>query len=509
MPTTILVPEAMLARAESASLRVGVAIAVEDSRIAAIDTPEQLRRRWPAGTMLDLPGCLVMPGLINAHQHGRGLSQIQLGYHDDFLEPWISNRRGRGVLDPYAITKLAAARMLANGVTTAVHANYSYGTGAYESELRAQLRAYEEAGLRVAMCVGAMDRGTIAYPPHEACFLAGLPDDLKAWLSRPGAPAYAGDAAATVALMARLLADFRDHPRVRLCYGPAGPQWVSEKLWSALGRDAAANGVGIHLHALESPAQRHAAAELFPEGVFVWLDRLGIMTPRTVIAHGVWVSDADMAMMARTGVTVVRNPGCNLRMRNGIAPLARYLRHGVRMAIGSDNVSLSDDEDLLGELRLAANLAREPDWNGPPPPTVDQLLAMVTVNGAVAAQFAAETGTLEPGKAADLVAISLERTRHPLLDPDMPLLEAFLARAQGSDVRLTMVDGRILYDHGKFPHLDLSQIEQAAVHSACNARRPGVLANRDRTAELSVHLHRHYRAIGARHARSKPSDSRG
>src|SRR6202022_4686714 len=82
-------------------------------------------------------------------------------------------------------------------------------------------------------------------------------------------------------------------PRVRLCYGPAGPQWVSEGLWSALGRDAAANGVGIHLHALESPAQRHAAAELFPEGVFVWLDRLGIMTPRTVIAHGVWVSDTD------------------------------------------------------------------------------------------------------------------------------------------------------------------------------------------------------------------------
>ena len=113
MPTTILVPEAILPRADSASLRVGVAIAVEDSRIAAIDTPEQLRLRWPAGIVLDLPGCLVMPGLINAHQHGRGLSQIQLGYQDDFLEPWISNRRGRGVLDPYAITKLAAARMLA------------------------------------------------------------------------------------------------------------------------------------------------------------------------------------------------------------------------------------------------------------------------------------------------------------------------------------------------------------------------------------------------------------
>src|SRR3984893_18706758 len=97
---------------------------------------------------------------------------------------------------------------------------------------------------------------------------------------------------------------------------------------------------------------------------------------------------------------------------------------------------------------------------------------MVPVKGVVTAQFTEKTGTLEPGKAADLVAISLERTRHPLLDPDMPLLESFLARAQGSDVRLSMVEGRILYDHGKFPHLDLSQLEQAAVRSACNATRP-------------------------------------
>src|SRR6266481_80881 len=147
MLTTILVPEAILPRADSASLRVGVAIAVENSRIAAIDRPEQLRLRWPAGTMLDLPGCLIMPGLVNAHQHGRGLSQIQLGYHDDFLETWIASRRGRGVLDSYAITRLAAARMLAQGVTSTVHANYSYASGDYESEIRAQLKAYDEVGI--------------------------------------------------------------------------------------------------------------------------------------------------------------------------------------------------------------------------------------------------------------------------------------------------------------------------------------------------------------------------
>jgi 5-methylthioadenosine/S-adenosylhomocysteine deaminase len=496
--TTVLLPEAVLPRPESSALRFGVGIAVEGSSIAAIEEAQQLRSHWSAATVVELPGCLVMPGLVNAHQHGRGLSQIQLGYHDDFLEPWISNRRGRGILDPYAITKLAAARMVAQGATTTIHANYSYGTGNYEGEVRAQLRAYDEVGIRVTMCIGAMDRGSIVYPPHEACFFAGLPQDLKNWLSRPGAPAYAGDAAATIALMQRLRADFRDHTRIRFCYGPAGPQWVSEPLWKAIARDATEKGIGIHLHALESPAQRQAAKELFPDGVFSWLERLGAMTSRTVIAHGVWVDDSDMRVMARTDVTVVRNPGCNIRMRNGIAPVARYLQHGVRMAIGTDNVSLVDDEDLLAELRLAGHLAREPDWNGPLPPTVDQSLAMATVNGAVAAQFAPEVGIIEPGKKADLVAFSLERTRSPMLDPDMPLLEAFLARAQGTDVRLTMVDGRIVYQDGQFPHLNLSEVEQEAVRSAWEARRPKDPADRHRTAELRTDLHSHYQNVTAR-----------
>jgi cytosine/adenosine deaminase-related metal-dependent hydrolase len=478
-------------------------IAVREGCVAEVAEADVLRTRWPAAQRVELPDCLIMPGLVNAHQHGRGLSQIQLGYHDDFLETWIASRRGRGVLDSYAITRLAAARMLAQGVTSTVHANYSYGSGDYESEIRAQLKAYDEVGIRVAMCVGAMDQGLVVYPPHEACFMAGLPPDLKEWLLRPGAQLYAGDAAGTISLMDRLLADFGKHPRIRLCYGPAGPQWVSDHMWSALARDAASKGLGLHLHALESPAQRAAATQLFPEGVFNRLEKLGAMTSRTVIAHGVWVDDADMEVIARTDATVVRNPGCNLRMCNGIAPIARYLKHGVRLAIGTDNVSMGDDEDLLAELRLAGCLGREPDWNAPPPPSVDQLLAMATVNGAIAAQFAPEVGTLDPGKRADLVAISLERTCLPYLDPDMPLLEALLARAQGNDVRLTMVDGRILYRDGRLSGVDLDEIEQAAVATARLARRPKDSANRERALRLHDHLRRHYEGV----ARSRIRDN--
>jgi cytosine/adenosine deaminase-related metal-dependent hydrolase len=468
-------------------------VAVQGGRVAEIARADVLRTHWPSAQFIELPDCLIMPGLVNAHQHGRGVSQIQLGYHDGFLETWIASRRGRGILDAYAITKLAAAHMVIQGVTTTIHANYSYGTGDYESEVRAQLKAYADIGIRVAMCVGAMDRGVIAYPPHEACFMAGLPGDLKDWLSSPGAVSYAGDAAGTIALMGRLRADYGKDSRVQLCYGPAGPQWVSENLWRALAHDAAENGLGLHFHALESPAQRAAAAELFPEGVFSFLDRVGAMTPRSVIAHGVWVSDADMDVIAKTNATIVRNAGCNIRMHNGIAPLARYLKHGIRVAVGSDNATMSDDEDLFQELRLAGSLGREPDWNAPPPPSTDQLLEMVTTNGAVAAQFASEVGTLDVGMRADLVAVSLQRTRSPYLDPDMPLLEAFLARVQGSDVRLTMIDGEIRYRDGHLVGISIDEIEQYAVSSAHAARRPADPQVREYALRFHDYLATHYR----------------
>lgn len=489
--TTLFIPDLALASPESAP--APHVVAVRGDRIVELGERESVLRRFPDARVEELPGCLLMAGFVNAHQHGRGISQVQLGYHDDFLESWISSRRGRGLLDAYPITKLAAANMLAHGVTTTIHANYTYGTGNYEGEVRASLRAYDEAGIRVTMCIGAMDRGFTVYPPHETCFLAALPGDLKEWLSRPGVQLYAGDAAGTIALMERLLSDYAGHPRIRFCYGPAGPQWVSDELWRALARDADRRGIGLHLHALESPAQAAAARELYPGGVLAHLERLGAMTPRTTIAHGVWANDADIDVIARTAATVVRNPGCNLRLRNGIAPLARYLARGARVAIGTDNAALADDEDVLKELRLAALLARAPDWHGDLPPTTGQLVAMLTVNGSVAAQTAPEIGTIEPGRKADLVAIDLAHVKKPYLDEDMPIVDAFLARATGQHVRLTVVDGRIVFRDGVLTTVDRERVEREAAAAALAARLPRESANRERARALREHLVAHYR----------------
>jgi cytosine/adenosine deaminase-related metal-dependent hydrolase len=474
------------------------AVIVRDGFIEAVIGPGERRGTPPDAETHAFGDAIVMAGLVNAHQHGRGLSQVQLGYHDDFLEPWIAGRRARGPLDGAAVTRLVAARMLANGVTATIHANYSYATGDYEQELRGQIEAYRSVGLRHTMCVGAMDRGLTVYPPHEACFMAGLSDELKAWLAKPGAPPpYCKDGPSTVALMTRLRKDYEGEPLVRMCYGPAGPQWVSDELWKLLARDARDNDLGMHLHALESPAQRDAARELFPDGVFRHLRDLGAMTTRTVAAHAVWADARDIEVLEETGACVVRNPGCNIRMRNGIAPLARFLDAGVPVAVGTDNCSMQDDEDLLSELRLAGCLGREPDWNAPPPPGPDDLISMATVHGARAGQFEGETGLLEPGMRADIAVFSLENTRTPYLDDDMPAVDAFLMRGRGSDAVMTMVGGEILYLHGAYTKLDFGAVMADAARAAANARVPADPSDIARTKELRDRQHAHYRRVAS------------
>jgi len=445
---TLLRPAWVLAEPDSGVLHAGWSVRVEGERIVAAGPHDAVDPG--AAQVVDLPDALLMPGLVNAHQHGRGLSQLQLGYPDAPLEPWIAQRVARGSPDAFALTQLAAAEMLRNGVTTAVHANYSYGSGDYEAEARATLDAYIGIGLRVTFCVGAMDRAPLVYPEEaQPALLESMPPAARDYLearAQGRRPPYAGDAARTIALMDRLQADYGGHPLVTLAYGPAGPQWVSDDMLAALAQDARARGLGLHMHLLESPVQARVARERYPDGAVLHLERLGVLGPRTVLAHCVHLEPRDIAVMARSGCIAVHNPGSNLRLSNGLAPLAELLQAGVPVAIGTDNCALADTEDLLAEMRLADVLARR----DPARYRFDaaRLLGCLTATGARAAFVEQQVGRIAAGMQADLVAVDLRRVVGPYLDADMPLLDALVQRAQGRDMRLTMVAGRILCRDG-------------------------------------------------------------
>lgn len=470
---TILLPEIVL-RAWDAEPEVGIAVFVRDGRIAAIDTPASLAALAPAAETIDLGDAILMPGFVNAHQHGRGISQIQLGYPDRRLELWMAQRRSRRPPDFAAVTLLAAAGMLRNGVTCAVHADLAYGTGDYEAELRGAAAGYAAAGLRSTVAVGVMDQGAIVFPQaEEAGFLAGLPEHARRRLGDLAAvPPYAPDWPATAAMMDRLEAAYADDDLVRFCYGPSGPQWVTDALFAAVAEDAGRRGAVLHIHALETVAQFEACRRLYPQGTVRHLRSLGAVGPRTVFAHGVFLTDDDIAVLAEEGAMVATNPGSNLRLCDATARVPALVAAGVRVAVGSDNTTLMDDEDLFSEARLAGRLQGRRTWSSPDRTTGPQVLKMLTVDGAAAAGWPDAIGRIAPGWRADLTAMSLARTREPYLDREMPLVEAMVARGRGMDVRMTMVAGRILFRDGRFPHLDYAAIAEAAGSAAAAARLP-------------------------------------
>lgn len=462
-----LFPDVVLVGANFEERR-GAALSIVDGVIAEIADGAVLRARPGQAEIIDLSGQAVMAGFVNAHQHGRGITQFQLGFDDDVLEIWMPGLRRSGVLDPYLQTLLSCLDMIAAGVTGVIHANTAYGSGDPAGEMRRTMRAYADAGLRAAVGMGLWDRAGTVYPAsREPGFLASLPNDLAARM-RARRPSFCATAEDAKSLM-RLLRAECDTERVRAAYAPAGPQWVSDDLMAAALRDAADLGLVVHMHVAESWVQHLTLRELYPEGLLAHLAALGPVDERLSFGHAVWLGAADADAAAERGVTFVRNAGSNLRLRAGIAPLAQYRRRGVPVAIGTDSFSLDEDEDILKELRLAGRLARSPQWSGPTPPNPVEMLQMLTRAGARAAAFGASAGLLVEGAPADLVAIDLQHPRGARVAPATPVADLIYYRAGQRDIRMTMVGGDILYRDGRHLRHDRSAVAEQAAEDVARA----------------------------------------
>lgn len=300
----------------------------------------------PTDEMLDLGEAVLLPGFVNAHQHGRGLPQALLGYPDNRLEAWGNRRRKRGVPDPFPLVRLASLRMLANGVTATLHANWSYG-GDLVEELHAMLRGYDAAGLRAAVMISVADRDALVYPGSidEAAFLASLDPTLRSFAATVACHPFPATAAGAIAIHDQLAARWSGHPRLSLGLGPAGPQWVSDALFAETAAAAHVRNLPLHFQLLESSAQARACAALYPEGTMRRLAALGVLDGNASAAHGVFLTADDTAVMAEHGTTLVANPGSNLRLGCGVPDYAAIRAAGVPLALGGDSCELNDDRD--------------------------------------------------------------------------------------------------------------------------------------------------------------------
>jgi 5-methylthioadenosine/S-adenosylhomocysteine deaminase len=393
------------------------AVAVADGRITAIG---------PAGTLgaarevIDAQGLLLMPGLINTHCHAA--DSLFRGLIEDLpLEPWLQAVwRAEGAILNRETVRLGAtlglAESLLGGVTTVMDMFW------HPRETVAAARAL---GMRIST--------------------GGVFFDAPGVDGRTG-PERLADATA-------FYEEFAGADDVLPGSFPHGAYTVGPESLVAAKRLAETHGGLYCTHAAETRAEQADVAARYGRSVIRHLDHLGLLDARTVLAHCVWLDDEEIAILARTGATVSHNPMSNLKLASGIARVPDMLAAGVRVTVGTDGAISGNDLDMWMALRLAATLHRAATLSATAVTTA-QALRMVTLDAAAALGAADRIGSLEPGKAADMILLDLNRPHAvPLFDP----LTHLVFSCAKSDVRHVFVGGRQVVRDGALTRVDLDE----------------------------------------------------
>lgn len=431
----------------SEPLRDGAVMVDTDGRIAAVGP--RLALEAPADAeIVDLGDAALLPGLVNVHAHPE-LSIFRGALEDLRFRDWIlrlvgAKRSSLTEADYDVAARWSLVECLRAGMTT---------VAATESSA-ASFGALRDAGMR-----GLVYREVFG------------PD-----------PAVADEAMADLrGCVERLRRDETDLVRVGI--SPHAPYTVSDALFTAAARYACSEGLPMAIHAGESvperdlvtrgegdfaPGLRARGIATPPRGATTveMLDRLGVLAARPLLIHCVLVEYDDMVRMADHGCAVAHCPVANAKLGHGIAPYAELREAGVRVGLGTDSVGSNNRQDLLEEARIASLLhrGRVASYDVLTP---TDLLRLVTVDGAQALGLEERIGTLEPGKDADLCAVRLTAPHvRPVHDPTAAVFHA----ARGTDVILTVVQGRVLFADGVVRTLDEAALAEAVLEPAARVR---------------------------------------
>lgn len=465
------------------------ALAIRDGVIVDIGNWGHLRRQFPAARVLGSDRHAILPGLINAHHHSSGASHIQHGIPDLLLEPWLLSLARRRQEDSFPATQLAAARLLRSGVTSVVDVHSARGDpDAFAASIEQPLRAYEEIGIRVAFGVGMMEQNHLVLGDDES-FLASLPGEVRA-LARKRLPE---PGATSVDEYFSIFSDCRQrysrHPRIKLWFAPSGPQWVSEDFLVRIVEAAGHYDTRVQIHLEESVYERQYGLRTYGVPTVVYLHKLGVLGPRFTVAHGVWLTEQEIELLAASGVAVSHNPSSNLRLRAGIAPLNAMLAAGVSVGLGMDGTTMNDNDDIWQEMRLALRLHRTPRLNSPAPAAAE-IFHLATHGSAVLMGAAGNLGALAVGYQADVVLVDLTRVISPWVAPEADPLTLTLYRASARDVDTVLIAGEVVVQDGRVLTIDEKSVAQ---EFAAGVARQGYPVEENALVEaLTPHIEKYY-----------------
>ena len=372
---------------------------------------------------------LLMPGLINSHSH---LPMTLLrGYADDYrLQEWLFNHviPAEGKLDGRCVDagiRLGLAECIRFGVVSCTDMYF---------HLPRIAEAVLESGVKANICNAllCLDLGSFDFEKDRSTREVR---EVMNRIKRTGDGRLLGEGRLIVE--AGIHAEYTSNPAA----------------WRESLAFAAENDLRFHIHLSETETEFNDCVKRYGKTPSEILAENGVFTRKTTAAHCCWLTEGDMDILAANGVTAAHCPVSNLKLSAGVAPVTKMLAHGLNVALGTDGACSNNNHDMFEEIKTAALLQKHVTGDPSVLPAYDAI-KLATVNGAKGQGRENETGRIKSGFDADLIMLNLDAPHlFPLNDPCAAIAYA----ARGSDVCLTMVQGRILYENGEFKTIDMEK----------------------------------------------------
>jgi guanine deaminase len=443
-------------------------VLVEADRIAAVGPGLAA----PAGAReIDASAHILLPGLGNAHTHAAShLARGRAGNWtlEDLLTHSAANYGFRTPEEEYLSAAVGAIEMLKTGCTSAYDL-YMAVPAITDEAFEAVARAYTDVGVRVVLAPAVADVLFYQTVPDLAAL---LPADLRKTVEAMQPAPTKG----LLDLTERAIRRWHGGAdgRVRIGVAPTIPNQATDEFLEGCAGLAREYGVGIHTHLAESKVQVVESHRRWGKSIVARLADHGILGPGFVGAHSIWLTDDDLRMLADAGAAVAHNPGSNLRLGCGIAPVREMLDRGVAVGLGTDGSVCADNQNLFEALRIASVIStiRFPHetarWLD-----ADTVWGLATAGTARILGQAADLGAIAPRRKADLVLLRADSVfMQPLADP----VKALVYAETGAAVDTVLVDGRVVVERGRVTTMNEERIHARAQEAADRQRRESAQA---------------------------------
>ncbi|MBQ3510062.1 MAG: amidohydrolase [Peptococcaceae bacterium] len=392
-------------------------ILIEDDKIAVLG---QVSEEQASGAeVIDGRHTVAMPGLVNTHTHAA--MTLLRSYADDMeLMPWLNDKiwpAEAKFVNEYIYwgSALAAVEMIQSGTTTFADM--------YDS-MHEVARVTEESGLRANLA-----RGCVVFSDPE----------LK-----------------NIQKNVRLYENFHNTAdgRIKVYFAPHAPYTCPPEYVSKIVEAADQCKTGIHVHLAETQDELRQIREGYGKTPTEYLNDLGVFKLPTLAAHSVYLTESDIAILKENNVGIAHNPSSNLKLASGIANIPKYLQAGLNVGIGTDGCSSNNTLNMFKEMTICSFVQKVNAMD----PTVlpaEEILKLGTIGGAKAMRWDDEIGTLEVGKKADLILVDINK---PHFAPWNNTVSDLVYSAQGSDVKTTIVNGKVLMKNYEVLTMDVEKI---------------------------------------------------